>query len=234
MRKSICGISKNIAIFRRVWTFISVVPFGFINFSLNFIDFFHRFFSSSLHHRNNIPYYCLLKFIARVFFAALTTALQFFKKSFQVRVFHVKRYVIVVSPQTFYYFSCDYDFNESMFSSVNIALATLCTDANAKLFVNCDNAWKICCNVYDLGKHTHTRDGKKDTEREERKSDSYKCIATNGKRYKFEFCAKLNCAKWLSASTMANSILNNNEKYSHLQRYLVRCVCGSDEKPKSL
>lgn len=32
-------------------------------------------------------------------------------------------------------------------------------------------------------------------------------------RCKFEFRAKLNCAKWLSASTMENSILNNNEKY---------------------
>lgn len=34
----------------------------------------------------------------------------------------------------------------------------------------------------------------------------------------FEFRAKLNCAKWLSASTMENSILNNNEKYSHLRK----------------
>lgn len=58
------------------------------------------------------------------------------------------------------------------------------------------------------------------------KIESTTTTTSGNERCKFKFCAKLNCAKWLSASTMENSILNNNEKYSHLQRYwaTVHCV----------
>lgn len=127
-----------------------VLPFGFINFSLNFIVFFRSLCSLSA--------LLLLIKVFRTFFLTLSLSPAIFVESlekFIVRMFHVKRYVIVVSPQTFYYFCCSVDFNVGRgvnvrfqaWAGVVFFLPHWTSMRNAKLFANCDNAWKSAAKV---------------------------------------------------------------------------------------